>query len=780
MRHINNILPASNYPLYCVDECGYQNLQVADRQFFMDVNSLDLFECDEKSLPPASTTVPQYPMLPNRHVRAVVLEMTHACQLRCDYCYVSHYYGEMASNMSLATAMQAVDALLDPKVVTRYGATVSFFGGEALLNFDAIKGTVEYIREKYGTQVGFGVTSNCCNLTAEKAAFLAEHNFSIVASIDGPASIHDLHRKTADGKGTHADVIAGLTLLRDAGIHKVSLRATFLPDCTRLLERTKYLNELCDEGLGRNVSVEPAFLSETACIKPGPDQQFTVASVKTLLSEYVEVADYLTDRLQQGKLAHFKNIMVFAERLLYHRHQISECGAGVGMAAVSPDGTIYACHREMNSKIGELDRGGIDERQRAPWMDNRCLVNKQCQKCDYRNICGGPCREHSIGATGDIHKSDPVACEFKRNWIKCAAKILSDLPSTELLRMVPTKNSHKAASTKSRRVNFVREAGGFGDIISMGGAARQLALEDSQAFITACVPNEFVEVAEHLEGFDGVMGLGSLEYLVEYRRKRGESLDKLRYTYLGTLPQGDVVDLWCPAVSYEMTAKQRLTFTRSQIFALQAKCHGVEQAWPVWKSTPSERREASQFLCELPQEGPVVAFCPRGTKKGKCLSSEFIDQCLSFFLSHGCSVVYVDCIQPQNLPEGVKWCNTDFCTSVAIAEQCDIVVSIDTSFIHAGPAVGVPTLGIFSVTDAHPYELLYPNTQIVQLDGPMKECEMPCNWAESKGFTDRCLDKCSRMDKMSVDLIVKPFIELLAISSTEEFQRVRLDKMLKK
>ncbi|EES96185.1 hypothetical protein HMPREF0774_2045, partial [Staphylococcus aureus subsp. aureus TCH130] len=52
-------------------------------------------------------------------------------------------------------------------------------------------------------------------LNDEWARFFAEHRFLIGISIDGPQALHDRYRTSRSGKGTHAQVLAALTLLQD-------------------------------------------------------------------------------------------------------------------------------------------------------------------------------------------------------------------------------------------------------------------------------------------------------------------------------------------------------------------------------------------------------------------------------------------------------------------------------------------------------------------------------------------------------------------------------------
>lgn len=783
MIHHNNVDCSLKFNKCISKKSGYEKFEYSDGDMYMDTNSLDLFTAASSSeLSVPATMASQFPICPNRYVRALVLEVTHACQLRCKYCYVSQYYDEMSTVMEFDTAKEAIDTLVDSRAVERYTLRIGFFGGEALLNFPLIQQVVSYAKEKFGSKVGFNITTNCCALTPAIADYLASEDFAIVASIDGPASIHNKNRKDVNGKGTHAKVMAGLKMLKKAGVTKVSLRATYLPDMTKLLIRTKYLNKLCDEGYGISASIEPAFLTETPCVIVPPEHKFTSSVMIDLALEYEEVSDYLATRLQQGKPAHFKNIMVYAQRLLYRQPSPSECGAGVGFMAVNPDGFIFACHREMNSLIGNLSEGGISEELRAQWVENRWYNIPKCKRCSYRNVCGGPCREHSIGATKSIQKCDPIACEFKKMWIRSGARVISKVPPMQRMELIPRKgSSHKLVQ---QRINLVREAGGVGDIISIGAAAAQCKLKYPDAHISMCVPNEFVEIGEHLSNVDSVIGLGPLEYLVAHRRSRGETFDPRRHLYLTTLPKGDFIDLWCPATVYERTETERIKYTRSQIFAAQAGCTELDSAVPEWRVTKPEKLTATKQIAEaFPTcAGPLVGFAPRGTKAASCLTDKFMEALIKHLKRMRANVVYFDCVKPKScIQEHVKWFNTDFCSTVAIAEQCDIIITVDTSILHVAAALQIPALGIFSLTDGLPYKDLYPNLTVVQVeDALVGRCEMPCNRSVSKGYSEvECKDACFRMDMLNIDDVVSPLKQVLLLASDPRFQQARMERIVK-
>ena len=782
-RWLNDCVLHSNkyHSLYYTDKGEYAEFKFNDHTVYMDVNTLDLMQSTKERLPAPIPVVPQCPLSKNRNLIALSLNVTHACQLRCDYCYLSHFYPEMASKMSFETAKKAIDKLFDWKAISetvdsnpKLNYKIGFFGGEPLLNFKLIKEVVKYVTS-LSSQFKFSLTTNGVGVTSEIAGFLAKHNFSLILSVDGPKEIHNHHRKYANGKGSFDDVMRGLNYLKDAGVTKITFRGTFLPDQSDLLSRAKFLNELCDKGYGRSVSIEPACLTE-GCTYVPDDIKFTSTMVKKMKQEYLEVAEWIAERLNNGQKARFHNIMVYVERLVLKKQYCTECGGSVGYMAVNPEGKIFSCHREMSSEIGDLEKGGVDERLKAKWMDNRYYQISKCMKCKLRNVCGGPCREHNITATGDIHKNDPVMCNFYKNWIKAAVRVADKVPY-DRLKMLYSNNKVKVQTGK--HYSFVREAGGFGDIISMGGAATQLKLEQPGSEIAFCIPNDFTDIADHLKGIDQIVGLGSVEQLSRCRRSRNEEFDSEKYKYLMNVPfQDNIVDLWGPAYKYEVEAEKPLEFTRSQIFAKEAVCKQVDNAVPVWITTPDEKKFASDYLENVKSKGAVIGIAPRGTDSNRSLPTELLIKLVSWLKKCNHDVIYFDCVIPSKELD-VHFPQTNFCKSVAIAEQCDVLITVDSSFLHVGAALGLPVLGISTMNDITPYTDLYSNLVVVKNNDPIGNCKMPCNRSKQKGYSEKCKDICSRKQNLKFDDVVVGVAKVLRVAFHPGFQEFRKKRILK-
>lgn len=149
----------------------------------------------------------------------LILEVTEACNLRCRYCI----YGEETKNfrsfgtkaMSFETARKAIDYFIK-NANGQEELTLSFYGGEPLLQYDLINKSSCYFMENFPGKAKFSMTSNLTLLNKEMAEFFAEHEFMITCSLDGDEEIHNTNRPFADGKGSFSKTVEGLLMLAEA------------------------------------------------------------------------------------------------------------------------------------------------------------------------------------------------------------------------------------------------------------------------------------------------------------------------------------------------------------------------------------------------------------------------------------------------------------------------------------------------------------------------------------------------------------------------------------
>ncbi len=307
------------------------------------------------------------------------------------------------------------------------------------------------------------------------------------------------------------------------------------------------------------------------------------------------------------------------------------------------------------------------------------------------------------------------------------------------------------------RVTLVREAGGIGDILCCGAAAKALKDEHPNWCIELAVPTDFLGVAIRLEGVSRVHALGLVSELSPVRRRRDAPMDPTLYPYLRNIPDLDntrLVSLFCPGFGYESSCSGPLQYNRAQLFAIAAGAKDVTWARPVWSGvTPAERSDDADG--EPPHWGvPVIALQPRATCPCRSLPHDLLVELLDR-LSVFADVYYVDCIQPPvPLPDRVTHVSGWSIPEVAkLIRHCDIVVTVDSMLLHLAAAQDILTLGIFGPTDGENTVRTYPFA--TALETQALQAKEPCNYNREKGWDRSCRDTgCRRMNAHNVEEIL--------------------------
>jgi len=141
----------------------------------------------------------------SRGLEQITLELTERCNLRCKYCIYSDEY-ELYRNFSPNDmTWEIAHASIDYAIKhSSENLTVTFYGGEPLLQFDLLKKCVEYISTIKGTKIIiYSMTTNMTLITKEIADYLSERQmFSVICSLDGPEEINDENRISITGDGS--------------------------------------------------------------------------------------------------------------------------------------------------------------------------------------------------------------------------------------------------------------------------------------------------------------------------------------------------------------------------------------------------------------------------------------------------------------------------------------------------------------------------------------------------------------------------------------------------
>lgn len=359
-------------------------------------------------------------------IATLVLNVTNKCNLSCTYCYE---YGADRLNggtgsagtgkpkMDDDTARQSIDFLMRNSG-DRPQVSITFFGGETLLNFPAIRAAVEYAEDRgraHKKRVHFSLTTNATLLTDEVIDFLTAHRFGITVSIDGDKDEQDRHRTFRGGIGSFDTIAPRIRQLvasnKAKGGRSIGARVTVTAGASAVVDTYHFLTtELGFDEVG--------FAPVTAGL--GRDYALGDQGYERLLREFATLAEDYVATAIRGESHGFANLGDLLRELHQGVNKAHPCGAGLGLLGVSTEGELGLCHRFVESKshaVGHVATG-LDDDKRTAFLQKAHVDNKtDCTRCFARPLCAGGCYHEAHVRYGDATRANVHYCDWIRGFI---------------------------------------------------------------------------------------------------------------------------------------------------------------------------------------------------------------------------------------------------------------------------------------------------------------------------------------------------------------------------
>jgi uncharacterized protein len=374
---------------------------------------------------PAPRVLPLTPI----PLATMVMNVTNQCNLSCAYCYeygedkiVQTENGKQPKWMSEETARASVDFLLRESGRV---AHLTFFGGETLLNFKVLKFAVPYAKDRaaeLGKEIDFSLTTNATLLKEEIIEFLAEHNFGVTVSIDGPKDLQNKFRVFHNGAGSYDLVAPKIRALmaRHRG-RPIGARVTLTRDT---LDVRRIYEHLTNELGFWEVGFAPVTSS------PGRSHALGEGGFDNVLAQFRDLAGDYRDAALANRHHGFGNIHETLGEIHKGASKAWPCGAGFGLLGVSTAGDVALCHRFAGSddhKLGDV-RGGIDRAAQHSFLESHHVANKtDCQTCWARPVCAGGCYHEAHTRYGTTERPNLHYCEWIRGWTDTCLRIYGEI-----------------------------------------------------------------------------------------------------------------------------------------------------------------------------------------------------------------------------------------------------------------------------------------------------------------------------------------------------------------
>ena len=362
------------------------------------------------------------------------LALSETCNLACKYCYCSTCR-DMPNQglMSETVARQAITWLFAMSGRNK-NLSITFFGGEPLLNKSTLRFAIEYsqrLAKLHDKKVFYSMTTNGTMLDDEVTGFIKRYNFGLMVSLDGPPEIHNRQCPTRDGQGSFDAAAAGIKRLM-ARRRSVTVRCTMIHPVPRMLDLIHFFENFGFTRIVLGRTVNPVNPSSVDC---------TTEDFQEIdRQEREEIIPWILKKLAEGETPKY---FPYAKEFNTESNVSPfKCGACRGTTTVGADGSLYPCHRFVGMQawqIGNISDGPDYEKCKQFWRDYRSVIAKKCESCWLWAQCKGPCPWEIARADGTFR--EPQHCNLIEKHIMRSAYVNHE--KQKLSGVIPTKASQK-------------------------------------------------------------------------------------------------------------------------------------------------------------------------------------------------------------------------------------------------------------------------------------------------------------------------------------------------
>jgi uncharacterized protein len=341
------------------------------------------------------------------------------CNLDCKYCFYLEKENLYPDTRKWAMKPETLELYIQQYIEAQPAGEVTFAwqGGEPTLLGVGFFRTVLQLQEKYaaGKLISNAMQTNGTLLDSEWCEFLAEHNFLVGLSIDGPRELHDVYRVDKGGAPTFDKVMRGVEQLKKHNVDFNTLTTVNRGNSAHPLDVYRFLKEIgstflqfipiverraaapVPDGL---VLIQPSFEGDAQVtdwsVEPRAYGEFLTA----IFDEWVrhDVARVFVQQFDialEAWMGLDPSLCVFSKT----------CGAAL---VIEHTGDLYSCDHFVypENRLGNIAEIKIEEMVLSPQQlafgnAKSDSLPRICRECSVRFACNGECPKHRFLTTPD-------------------------------------------------------------------------------------------------------------------------------------------------------------------------------------------------------------------------------------------------------------------------------------------------------------------------------------------------------------------------------------------
>lgn len=367
-------------------------------------------------------------------VSLVIIQPTSFCNINCDYCYLPERSSRRILNLDL---LEPIFTRLLTSSFVRKDFTVVWHAGEPLsvpISFyETAICKINELDSKFNLNkyaISHNFQTNGTLLNQAWCDLIKTHNISIGVSLDGPAFIHDAHRKTRTGLGTHTSTMRGISLLQRNNIdfHVIAVlteESLDFPD-----EIFNFFSENGIRQIGFNIEEIEGMNRSSSLQSKKHEEKYRI-----FMKRFYELTKNADGFLKVREFEDITNTICsqgMVAKGLFTPFTMLNIDCNGNFTTFSPEllGMKSAVYGDFI--LGNLWRHTLD----SVCITNKFItLNKDiqagfelCRKtCDYFAVCGGGTPSNKYFENGTFRSSETMNCRY-------TTKILTDMILSDIER----------------------------------------------------------------------------------------------------------------------------------------------------------------------------------------------------------------------------------------------------------------------------------------------------------------------------------------------------------
>jgi len=360
-----------------------------------------------------------------------------SCNLRCAYCFYLEKYKLYPDRKEPIMSEATLEAYIRQYIEGLSHLPEIHFawqGGEpTLAGLDFFRKAVA-LQQQYGggRVIHNALQTNGILIDDAWSAFLAEHNFLIGLSLDGPERFHDAFRLDAAGRGSFKRVMAALETMKRHNVEFNILACVNRQTAEAPEEVYRFLRAHGSGFIQFIPIVERSIAADDpnalTLVKPDGDIEATVTPWSVMPLQYGKFLAGVFDlwvRHDVGTVfvqlfdTALEAWMGYEPSLCFFRET---CGDAM---VLESNGDLYSCdhfvypeHRLGNLHEQPLSTMARSEEQRAFGDAKRDRLPTYCNSCQFHFACRGECPKHRFTVTQDGDPGLNYLCEGYRYFFR--------------------------------------------------------------------------------------------------------------------------------------------------------------------------------------------------------------------------------------------------------------------------------------------------------------------------------------------------------------------------